>query len=247
VTRLAAVAALLALAAAGCGGSRSVAAETGDNVAKIHSGVLDLRLLVTPHGGRPFGFELRGPFSLRTGALPVARLAYTQIANGTSASATFLSDGRRAWIRSANGTSRLSPAQARSLGFGRAFTGLDLGSWIRDARVSDAGAGLDRVTGTLDVVAAANGLNGVASLAGRDVPRLAGSDAERLRAATRSSRVVLLTTKRDRLLRRLDVAADLGFDVPQSLRAALGSDVGATVDFHLAVARPNARVVVRAP
>ena len=106
VTRLVPLVAVLALAASGCGGSANVASQTGGNVAKIHSGVLDLRLVVTPHGGgSPFGFELRGPFALREGKLPVARLALTQIANGKSATATLVSDGRRAWIVS-NGDAR---------------------------------------------------------------------------------------------------------------------------------------------
>jgi hypothetical protein len=240
---------LLVLAVTGCGGgSSSVAAQTGRNVAKIHSGVLDLRLVVTPHGGgSPFGFELRGPFALREGKLPVARLALTQIANGSSATATLVSDGRRAWVVSSGGTRALSSTQARGLSFTGGFTGLDIGSWIRDAKVSDGGADLDRVTGRLDVVAAANGLDGVAALAGRSMPTIAGDDAKRLEAATKSSRVVLLTRKSDRLLRSLDVAADLGFDVPASLARALGAQVGARVEFKLAVARPNSRVVVHAP
>jgi len=241
------VLALAALAAAGCGGGGNVAAQTGRNVAKIHSGVLDLRLLVTPHGGTPFGFELRGPFALREGKLPLARLALTQTANGTSATATLVSDGRHAWIVSTAGTRQLSAAQARGLSFRGGFTGLDVGSWIRDQRVTDAGGGLDRVTGRLDVVAAANGLDGIAALAGRRMPALRGDDAARLTKATRSSSVVLLTGKHDRLLRSLDVAADLGFEVPRALRRALGSSVGARVEFRLAVARPNSRVVVRAP
>jgi hypothetical protein len=249
VTRLAPLVALLALAAAGCGGGgASVASQTGTNVAKIKSGVLDLRLVVDPHGGgEPFGFELRGPFALREGKLPVARLALTQIANGSSATATLVSDGRRAWIVSSGVTRALSSSQASGLSFTGGFQGLDIGSWIRDPKVTDAGNGLDRVTGRLDVVAAANGLNGIAALTGRTVPKLAGDDATRLEEATRSSSVVLLTGKDDRLLRSLNVAADLGFDVPASLRQALGTRVGAKIEFRLAVARPNSRVVVHAP
>jgi hypothetical protein len=87
----------------------------------------------------------------------------------------------------------------------------------------------------------------VAALAGRNVPAIQGSDADRLKAATKSSSIELLTSKGSHLLRRLSVSADLGFNVPASLKQALGADVGAKVDFLLAVARPNAHVVVQGP
>jgi outer membrane lipoprotein-sorting protein len=250
VSRVAVVVALVALAVAGCGSSRasSVVSETGKNVAKIHSGVLDLKLLVTPHdGSAPFGFELKGPFSLEPGKPPVARIVYTQIANGKSAIATLVSTGKRVWVISGSGTKELPAAQARGLSFSGGFSGMDIGSWIRNAKVSNDGPGVDRVTGTLDVVAAANGLTGVAALAGRTVPTIQGDDAKRLEAATTASQVELLTSTGDRLLRRLSVSADLGFNVPASLSQALGTKVGTKIDFMLAVKRPNSRVVVQGP
>jgi hypothetical protein len=250
VRRSAWILALVALAASGCGSSSSsdIVSQTGGNVAKIRSGVLDLRLVITPHGnGSPFGFELRGPFSFRSGGLPVARITYTQLANGQSASATFVSNGKRAWVVSSAGTKPLSAAEAKGLSMSSTLSGLDIGGWVKDATVSDGPGDTDRVRGTLDVVAAANGLSGVATLAGRSVPAIAGDDAKRLREATRSSRIELLTTKDDRLLRRLAASADFGFDVPPSLRAALGTDVGAKIDFRLGIARPNSRVVVTGP
>jgi hypothetical protein len=248
VRRFVPVLALLALLVpAGCGGSGNVVSQTGSNVSRIKSGVLDLRLMVQPHGGgSPFGFELRGPFALEASGLPVARIAYTQTANGQSATATFVSNGKKAWIVSSAGTRELTAAQAKGLAFD-GFSGLGIGSWIKDAKVSDDGSGLDRVTGALDVVAAANGLRGVAGLSGRSLPEISGTDASRLEAGTKFSRIELLTTKGDRLLRRLSVAADLGFAVPASLKRALGTDVGAKIDFLLAIARPNSHVVVTGP
>ena len=248
MTRFILLVVALALVSAGCGSSGSVLSQTGKNVAKIHSGVLDLKLIVTPHGrGTPFGFELKGPFSLREGKLPIARVVYTQIANGQSANATFVSNGAHAWVVSRSGTHELSAAAAKGLTFTGGFTGMDIASWVKNAKVADAGPGLDSVTGALDVVAAANGLRGVAALAGRNVAAIQGSDADRLRAAAKSSSITLLTTKGTRLLRRLRVSTDLGFNVPASLKRALGANVGAKVDFLLAVARPNSRVVVQAP
>jgi hypothetical protein len=257
--------ALIAFAAAslaGCGGSNgsSVVSETTRNLGKIHSGVLDMKLTVTPHGGgRPFGFEIKGPFSLRPGKLPLARVAYTQVANGRSGTATFVSDGKRAWVLSSLGTRQLTATQAAPLmsaarAFGSPGGGLstfDVGAWIDHAKVSDGklvhGAPTDEVTGDLDVVAAANGLMGFAALAGRDATRIEGADAARLRKAVRSSSVDVLTGKDDRLLRRMTLSADLGFDVPAALKRALGTNVGAKIDFLLAVTDPNAPVVVHGP
>jgi outer membrane lipoprotein-sorting protein len=241
---------LAAVSLAGCGGSGAsgVVADTGANLAKIHSGVLDLALTVTPHdGGKPFGFELRGPFSFGSGGLPVARITYTQTANGGSASATFVSNGRRAWIVSPSGTRTLSAAEARSLSMSGTLSGLDIGDWVKHPSVERGPGGTDVVRGTVDVVAAANGLSGVAALAGKSMPAIEGDDAKRLESAARATSVELVTTKRDRLLRRLAMTADLGFSVPASLRAALGSRVGAKIDFRLRIARPNSRVVVTGP
>lgn len=52
---------------------------------------------------------------------------------------------------------------------------------------------------------------------------------------------------RDQLLRRLLLKADLGLEVPESLRRALGQVVGAKVEFELAVASPNEPVTVKPP
>jgi hypothetical protein len=247
VTRVAAVLLLVALCAAGCG-SESVVSQTGKNLGKIHSGVLKLRLMVTPRDGSdPFGFELAGPFALQADKLPVMRIAYTQVANGTSATATLVSNGARAWVVSDQGTHELGEAEARSLRTPATLGGMDIGSWIRDESVSNGPDGTERVSGKIDVVAVANGLRNVAALAGRNLGSIEGSDAERLRKALRASSVELLTSKEGHLLRRLALSADLGFAVPQSLKRALGTTVGAKVDFVFGVTRPNSRVVVTGP
>jgi hypothetical protein len=251
------IVAALALVAAGCGGSGAsgVASQTSQNLAKIRSGILDLRLIVTPKGsGRPFGFELKGPFSLRPGKLPLARVAYTQIANGHSATATLVSDGTHAWAVSGGSTAPLSAAQTALLmaaapsGKSGGILGFDVGKWVQHPSLSDGGAvggaPTDEIRGGLDVVAAANDL---LALTGRATRPITGDDAKRLQQATRSSSVDLFTGKKDRLLRRLTLSADLGFDVPPQLRAALGNIVGAKVQFLLAVTNPNGHVTVKAP
>jgi hypothetical protein len=49
---------------------------------------------------------------------------------------------------------------------------------------------------------------------------------------------------RDYLLRRLALGADLGFDVPDDLRRALGDAVGGSFTFELEIKDPNGQVEV---
>jgi hypothetical protein len=242
---------------AGCGGggpnAQDVLEQTASNVGKIRSGTLALKLLVTPGGeGRPFGFELHGPFQLGGGsnALPVTRLTYTQIANGSRATATLVSNGTDAYVDTGGKKLPLSPdqadtleragAQLRGAGVGAR---LAVGSWLDDAKASDGGevggASTDKVTAKLDVVAAVEGLVSVVRLSGRRVPALTDADAKRLRDAVRSTSFALYSGKKDRLLRKLDMSVDFGFDVPPDLKAALGELVGAKVEFELAVSNPR--------
>ena len=80
----------------------------------------------------------------------------------------------------------------------------------------------------------------------RYVHELTGSDAKQLEQSVKSSSFVLYSGKRDRLLRKVDVAATFGFDVPKQLANALGA-VGAKVEFELGVANPNKPVSVNLP
>jgi len=57
----------------------------------------------------------------------------------------------------------------------------------------------------------------------------------------------LHTGRDDHLLRRLRLAADLGFDVPKDLQEALGELVGAKIVFTRGVTDSNEPVSVRAP
>jgi hypothetical protein len=258
---------VLALGAPGCGGGgRPDATKTlraaASKLGTIRSGKLALRLLVEPRGpGGEFGFGLAGPFALpkAAGALPVARLVYTQIAGGRRGSATFISTGRRAFVSVGGTAYRLPPAQARQLRGGTSALGrtgglkaLRIDRWIEEPKASDGGrmggVATDHVHARLDVVNAVNDLLGIArELGSSRAQRLTGRDAERLRRATRSGNFDLYAGKDDHLLRRLTVAVDLGFDVPKVLRAALGRVVGAKVLFDLRVTNPNRPVTVSAP
>jgi hypothetical protein len=259
------VAALAAGLLAGCGGggggsdAKHVLAQTADNLGKIRSGVLHLALVVTPRGttGRgPVGFRLNGPFSL--GSPGSFRIAYTQLAAARQATVTVISTGGHGYVEVRGKTYELPPAQTRVLRSATAqlrssggLRSFGIGSWVRNPKVSDGGrvggAETDRVTAVLDVVNAANGLLSLARATGRPSPELRGRNAKQLADAVRSSSFELFTGKKDRLLRRVRLEADLGLDVPRNLRAVLGSLVGAKVRFLLGVDDPNSTIHVAAP
>jgi hypothetical protein len=235
--------ALLLLAGCGGGDAEDVLGETADNLGAIRAGTLDMALVVEPIGGKPFGFEIEGPFELRGGrALPVMEVDYTRIVEGRRATVTLVSDGEDVHAEANGERVELSPEQIEELrGAAGALGGgvrLPLDEWFEDAEVDDGGsvggAETDRVAGDLDVVAVANGLSGLAG-----IRRLRGRDAERLREATKEATFELWTGKEDRLLRRLEMVADFGFGVPPDLRRALGDAVGAKVTFRLAVSNPR--------
>jgi hypothetical protein len=248
-----------ALLLAGCGGDKasSDVNETVDNLGSIRSGDLTMRLVVTPDAGNAgrIGFQLRGPFSVRKGALPLADVAYTQYVGPRAATVSFVSDGKNAWAVSNEKRLQLpdaAVAQVRGatsgLGAGSgAFGAMKIDTWFSDPVVTDGPGGTDHVAGKLDAVEAANGLLGLLRQLGRPSQTIEGDSAEQLRKAVKSSSLDLWTGKQDKLLRRLLLKARLGFDLPPQLKAALGGVSGATVEFELRIANANRPVHVQAP
>jgi hypothetical protein len=262
VRRAAAFLGLVALLA-GCGGkgrANEILSDTASNLGKIHSGDLTLRLVVSPREGTKgrIGFELRGPFALRPGALPIAKVAYTQIAGARQATATFISTGSKAYAE-VNGKAYELPAEstelvrqaAAGIGGSGGLGQFEIDSWVEDPVAGDGGdvggAQTDRVSARLDVVDAANGLLGLVRQLGRDAPRIEGDQAKQLEDAVDSSSFEVWSGREDHLLRRLLLKADLGFDVPVSLQRVLGEVVGAKIDFELAISNPNKPVSVPPP
>ena len=258
-------AALLAVAAlaAGCGSSgraNEVLSRTASNLDKIRSGDLTLRLVVSPREGTKgrIGFELRGPFALRPNGLPVARIVYTQIAGAREGTATFISTGTKAFAEVNGQAYELPPESTESIRQAASGAGgsdglgqFEIDDWVEDPVVTDGaevgGAPTDRVAADLDVVAAANGLLSLVRQLGRDVPSIQGDEAEQLEDAVESSSFDVWSGREDHLLRRLLLKAELGFEVPDSLRRALGDVVGAKIEFELAISNPNEPVSVAAP
>jgi hypothetical protein len=254
---------VLAVLAAGCGGNghaSQVMSDAAGNLGKLRSGNLTLRLVVSPREGTKgrIGFELRGPFALRSGGLPIAKVVYTQIAGSHQGTATFISTGTKAYAE-VNGKAYELPASSTNAlrqaaggsGSSNTLAELRIDNWVKDPVVTDGGevggTATNRVSGDLDVVAAANGLLDLLRQLGRDAPTIAGDQAKQLESAVKSSSFELWAGRDDHLLRRLLLKADLGLDVPASLRRILGSVVGAKVDFELAVSNPNKPVSVAPP
>jgi outer membrane lipoprotein-sorting protein len=135
----------------GCGGgdedAEDVLAQTADKLEEIESGMLGMRLVVTPKGedGETVGFELRGPFALQgPGELPVARIAYTQIRGSERGTVTVVSTGRKAYVEVNDQAYELPPEQAeqlrqagKELKEGKGLGELGLDDWIKDPELSD--------------------------------------------------------------------------------------------------------------
>jgi hypothetical protein len=248
---------------AGCGGggrANQVMSDAAGSLGKLRSGNLTLRLVVSPREGTKgrIGFELHGPFALRPGGLPVAKIAYMQIAGASKGTATFISTGTKAYAE-VNGKAYKLPASSTNTlrqaaggsGASNTFAELRIDNWVKHPVVNDGGqvggAPTMRVSGDLDVVAAANGLLDLLRQFGHAAPTIAGDQAKQLEDAVNSSSFELWSGRDDHFLRRLLLKADLGLDVPQSLRRVLGSVVGAKIDFELAVSDPNKPVSVAPP
>jgi hypothetical protein len=245
---------------AGCGGSdvdaNDVLSQTATNLPKLKSAQsLHLKLLVEPREDEPFGFEIEGPFSLCDHRpLPRMNVVYTQIANGQEGSVRLLSTGEQGYVELGGTTYELTDRQEADLrsacgelGGGEGLGRLEVGDWVRDPDGSRDGD-VDRVTGELDVVAVVNDLVDVArAFGGSQLQRLDRDDAERIAEATDESEFELESGHEDRLLRALRLSAELGLEVPDDLRRALGDVVGATFTFELELDEPNTVVEVGRP
>lgn len=243
--------------AAGCGGGNgdagAIMRETAANLGEIRSAKpFTLRIAVDPRDGEEFGFEIDGAVALCNGdeELPRLDVSYTQFARGEEASAQLISTGSDAFIE-VDGTPYVLPdddeAELREACEEFASDGgleeLQVGDWVLEPKAD----GENRVTGRLNLVAVINDLVDVArAFGGSTLSRLDSDDARRIAEATKES-TFELERGDDGLLRRLELGAELGFDVPEDLRRALGDVVGATFTFELELEDPNSQIEVQQP
>ena len=263
---VAGVTAGLALALAGCGGGggdpQRALAETANNLEQIRSGTMTVKLEIDPRGdveAERFGFEINGPFAFRDRGSPLADVEYTQRVGDNEATVKIVSTGDRAFVVVDDQAYELPEDRAAGLRSAGAALGSDGGlsrfeidDWVKGGELEDGdeigGDETDKVEAELDVVSAVNDLIELAGAFGRPGLRpLRGADAEQLEEAVESSKLELWTGKDDRLLRRLKLELEFGFDVPEVLRRSFGEIVGAKVMFELGVERPNEPVRVAAP
>jgi hypothetical protein len=256
---------LVLLALAGCGGgggggggeAGEVLRETADKLGEIRSGDITLELTFAAKGLGRAGFSLDGPVDLDSKPLPTAELQVTQFAGERTDEVVFLSTGQRAYVEVGGETYELPPelqeevrGAAGELEAEGGLGQIELDGWIVDPQLSDgpsvAGAETDRITAGLDVVNVVNGLLDIAGELGgapQGAPRVEDENAERLRQSARNTRIVVLTGKEDRLLRRLELAIDFSPSAPDKVQRVLG----AGVRFLLEVRKPNSDVSVAEP
>ena len=270
MTRVLAVAAsAAALCAAGCGAGDSPAGDpdaalrdTAARLSEIRSGTLGFRLSIDPKGrdAERLGWELDGPFALGGDGKPARfQVAYTQRRGDHEATVTVTSTGERAYVSIGNEAYEVPADQARDLlQAGTAVAGeqglgtLDVGAWLRDPELSDGeevgGDPTDRIRADLDVAAAVRDVVELMRRAGGgSLGSLSEADGRRLADAADRATLELLTGKDDRLLRRLDLEFDVGFNAPEGLSPVLGDVVGAEVDLEVTVEHPNEPVSIEAP
>jgi hypothetical protein len=255
---------LVLLALAGCGGggggggeAGEALRETADKLGEIRSGKITLELTFEAKGLGRAGFSLDGPVDLDSKPLPTAELQVTQFAGERTDEVVFLSTGEKAYVEVGGETYELPPelveevrGAAGELEAEGGLEQIELDGWIVDPQLSDgpavAGAATDRITAGLDVVNVVNGLLDIAGEFGgtpQDTPRVEDESAERLRQSARNPRIVVLTGKEDRLLRRLELAIDFSSSAPDDVQRILGTGVR----FLLEVREPNSDVSVPEP
>lgn len=268
---VAGLAAVLGLSiATACGGpvteGAKVLGSTEGNLDEIRSGQLDLTLLASSSeakAGRGLGFALEGPFAVadKKGDLPRTDLEYTRITGAKRRTTRFISTGTEGFVRLDGRTYELTEEQLKPLratgkddAGGGGLEGLDFTDWIDDPAVAEGptvdGVSTQRISGKVDPVEALNDVLGLAAEfgAGGDVPdAVAEDDEDTVRRAVRSSKLVLLTGKQDRLLRRftLDIVMDVGSQA--KLREALGDLAGVRLSIALDVTKVNKPVKIEQP
>jgi hypothetical protein len=255
--RLGLLLALLAALLFGCGGggpqsANDVLGETSANLGKIKSGDLALELIFSTKDGERAGFNLEGPFQLRSGSLPEAQLDYTQIAGDQTATQTFIMTGDTAYVRMAGATFELPPETAGQVRSTLGATGglgvIDLKGWVQDPGLAAGeevgGAETDHVTGRLNVATVLTGLVAIASQFGGTTPLtpLEGKSAEQVEQAVDRATIDVWTGREDRLLRKLEITIEFSPAAEQ-----VKSLVGAAVHFTLGISNPNEQVTIEKP
>ncbi len=251
----------MATLVAGCGGgSGGVLGETASNLAKVKSGVLDLRLTAAAgerQTGEEAGLRLQGPFAEASakGRLPTADITYTRFEGRAEEKVRLVTSGNKAFVVRGGRTTQLSEAETKDLEVsGGSGVDLHLDKWFDHPKITDAGVvdgvRAQRITGRLDAAAAMNDLFKVSQNFGAaDVkaPEIKGQLADRLKASTQSATAEVITGKADHMLRNVVVDIILTSQAPSEIRDALGRLSAVRFHFALGLSQPNRPIHVTAP
>jgi hypothetical protein len=267
VRRLGVVLIGVALLAAGCKSpspEQRALDQAESHLDQVRSGRLALTFLASdPKDGSDngLGFALRGPFSVavKKGSLPVADLAYTRVTGSHRRTTKFITTGTHAFVEVDGKAYRLPDdqlADLRSKGEdGGGLEGLALDDWIDEPRVAKAGTlegtAVDRITGTVDVIKAINGMVSLThsfGAASGDAPKpLEGDGAKRVERAVRTATVKVVVGHRDHLVRHFELVLLLDPRQQVGLESALGRFASVRMRFALDVFGVNRPVHVAAP
>lgn len=257
ITR-ATIASVLLLAACGGPSVSEVAAETSANLRSIRSGLLELRVTLSPDDNGPpiAGAAVLGSFERADpGRLPVGDLTVEDLASGGSSSSRIVTTGDTGFVRVDGAFYKLPPDRVDPSGTARdgegLFAGVSIADWLRDPELGEGegldGLPVDRIRGELAVEAAFEDLLTVAARlpTGGGLPVLAGLDPGELAAATEEATIEVVSGSDDRLVRRISMSLDLGPDALISDHPDWAGATRLTVD--LGLSEPNRKLRIAPP
>ena len=250
-----AIVAVALVAAAGCGhgSKRDPVADARAGLDHVQRGTVHVQLEMAAAGTQSSarsGFATDGTFDLApSGATrPATDVTTVNLGAPDDQPAHFVSTGRDAYLVQGGVGFQLT-----SVPVAPAQRPLDLSALLADAAgqtpsTTAQGESVDRVAGRVDPVAAMNGVVDLADRlgAGPDAAlRVSPADAPRVRGATTSSTVEVLTGQDDHVLRSLTAHIELAVPMAPSPASAQGATGGALVHALYALGHVEVTVEVR--
>jgi hypothetical protein len=227
-------------------------AAVSENVDRIQSGVLEMRLSIASvaEPETPIGFEMRGPFDLAGDGLE-ADLTYRQVAGSVDEEVRFIVAEGRAFVQTDGAFFEIPvEEQAPQAETPTMLQDLALEDWAADPTVVEGGDGRSTITSPLHEVAALEGLLrmldqvGMAEASG--VAALRELDDEVLERSVDSGSMIVRAGPDD-LLRALVVRIRFGLDPSSPLDKALEGVAGAELLFEVEITRTGRSIVVGVP
>jgi len=265
--RIAVVAIALVLAG-GCGhgSTRDHVADARASLDQVQRGTLHVQLEMAADGTVPaasVGFAMDGTFDLapKGAARPATDVTIVNLGVPDEVPAHFVSTGQDAFVVQGDVGYQLTDVPVAPAQPPLDLRTLLLGPTAQPPTSTAAGETVDRVTGSVDPVAAVNGVVDLADRlgAGPDAAlRVSPADAARVRGAAKASTVEVLTGQDDHLLRAVTAHIELATPTPASsppsgpitggaLVQAIHKLGQVTLTVEVRLDNPNAPVAISAP